>query len=378
MYDYRQDVINLMKETQDTPASLHQSATALNILLKMYFEKRSEVVTSEKQGKDTADLTNHDENEASDAKPKVKIVKKADAMPKGYSKIRRKLSGALAINSTGQAVAYFNEAICHNYDLNNGDYVKLNIIAPYNPQAEIGKRGKAYIEDHISHLENSDIHEFGPAVVQEKDVAGEKQLIVTRDVNNNSLYDQSGILSFKVTAPYIHAGDSVILAWYDNDPAGTMTVRWKYNDQKDETSLAKPHSYYADKTLNKDDSYTPRLDFDLDGQKVALVCSDDALLKNVNKVVEAHHGISEFVSSNVPSETIAKRLANYPVIILIQSYLHHADSSKIIDTLAGDKHDNKIAMAKSVGQFEIEKALYRAVNKLNIADSNIIDYKIVK
>lgn len=384
MYDYRNDVIKLMKETSDTDASLHQSAVALNMLLKAYFSQ-SDILFGKS---DIKSIKEHEilENIKPSVKSEsdsIKFVKKADLhqivdsnkIPNGYNQIERKLSGAIAKDKNGSAVAYFNESICRDHDLNNGDYVYLNIVQPYNPDAAIGERGKAFIENIIPHAKPSQIETFGPAIVEEKDIAGVKKRIVSRDINGNSLFNKTGILSYEVNSLHTQAGDSVILAWYKGS-LNTMTIRWNYSMDNDNSSVNRPkaHSYYTEKEKETNDSYNARLKFDLGNQKVALVVADKALLKNTGKVVKAHHGSINFVDSSISSTDLVKRLQGFPIIIMIQSYMHHSDTNEIIKQLS---NNHQIAMATTAGQFEIEKALYRAVNKLNVYDNNI-DYEKAK
>lgn len=373
MYDYRNDVIKLMKETSESNASLHQSATALSMLLKAYFDQdensaKKDIINDEAKKSEKNDVS----ESVSSVPSKVKIIKKADEnWPKGYAKIERKLSGAIANDTTGKTVAYFRESLCRDYDLENGDYVLLNIVYPYNPDAPSGQRGKAYINDLVKHKEPSSIEVFGPAVVQEKNVAGIKQKIVSRDINGNSLYDVSGVISYAINSDFVNPGDSVVLAWYKGINK-TMTVRWDYsaNDSNADFSQPKAHSYYANKDSVKNDVYKPVYDFDLKHQKVAVVAADSALLKNIDKVVISHNGEYHFVSSNIASSALADKLRGYPIIIMIQSYLHHKDSGEIVKKLA---NDHMLAMATTAGQLSVERALCRAVNHLNIYDNNV-DY----
>lgn len=231
MYDYRQDVINLMNNTQNSEESLRQSAQALQMLLNMVNQKPAAPMTP------TAMVQSSESAADVPEKPKdahkVKIIKKADKSsdwPDGMYQIVRKLRGAVARNQFHKDCAYFNEETVHDFGLENGDFVALNIREPYNPN--VHQNGQAFITDHVKHNEPDSIATFGPALVKESN--GKK--IITEDSQGTHLYDAAGIISYEVPEEleWIEPGDLVKLAWYKNSPE-TMTIRWKYNTDRKES-----------------------------------------------------------------------------------------------------------------------------------------------
>lgn len=218
MYNYREDVINLMKRTQNSDESLMQSAQSLKMLLNM-------LTVNEKQTNEAADNT----QKKNTVENKPNIVEKAkskldSSWPIGLYQIQRKLRGAIAKDKNGQTVAYFNEETVHNFELENGDYVDLDIKEAYNPK--IKQSGQAFINNHIKHpVTNQSILTFGPALVEEQN----GQRIVKKDSQNRRLYDSAGIVSYHVpdNLTWINKGDLVELAWYKDEPE-SMGIRWRY------------------------------------------------------------------------------------------------------------------------------------------------------
>lgn len=226
MYDYREDVINLMKRTQSSDESLMQSAQSLKMLLNMLTvnEKQPDKVINNTQKES---ITENKPNIIKKAEPNIieKAKSKPDSSwPIGLYQIQRKLRGAIAKSKNGQVVAYFNEETVHNFELENGDYVDLDIRETYNPK--IRQSGQAFINNHIKHpVSNQNILTFGPALVEEQN----GQRIVKKDSQNKRLYDVAGIVSYHVSddLTWINEGDLVELAWYKDEPE-SMGIRWRY------------------------------------------------------------------------------------------------------------------------------------------------------
>ena len=87
MYDYRTDIINLMRSTEDNEQSLKQSMVALKLIVKMF---ENSVVEDEKMAKQKKEKTekleklleNEPQAKVTSQKNKVKIIKKAPVSDK--------------------------------------------------------------------------------------------------------------------------------------------------------------------------------------------------------------------------------------------------------------------------------------------------------
>src|SRR5699024_10011401 len=209
MYDYRNDVIKLMQKTQGTKQSLEQSIVALDILPKVYRDQannkeelsneeehpridrlsvKKQIVAESNGDKDT-------KNDASDSKVKkdepkdtepssnsleLKIIKKNhdfENLKSDEFRIERKMSGAIAINSQNEQVAYFSEQEVRDHDIKNHDIVQLGGLDDLHEHPYIINVAHDYKPDEIV--------EFGPAPVERHLL--DNTLVVQRDLNNHQL-----------------------------------------------------------------------------------------------------------------------------------------------------------------------------------------------
>lgn len=392
MYDFREQVIKIMKNTLKTETSMRQAAQMLNLISSMYLsmdQKKQDTIAEQSINEDTAKLAqpksaiSTEKSEANDSTKNlaetrhVKIIKKSMLDPElatgNWYQIKRLLSGALATDIYNQRikVAYFNEKVCQDFNLQNGDYVDVNIMEKYNP---LNHTGKAYIRKvRANPTESTNLMTFGPAIVKQDN---QGNLYVNDDVNQHKLMDYlTGYVRYQIKSTDLHItqGDIVLLAWYKDKP-DSAKIRWIYpNNHDTKANLSKPSSYYKDKTV-KDDTYQPKLAYDLAGKRIALISDDLALLKNDIKVINAHEGVGMLISTTAQKSNLLAKLHKADGIVLIQSHISHEDSQVIVDEFDG----KKIALAKNSGQLEIEKAAYRAINLLPVYDTGFVDYPLKK
>ena len=404
MYDYRNDVIKLMQKTQGTKQSLDQSIVALDILLKVYRDQ-----TNKKDNKD--ELSNEEEhpsidrlsvqkqiltesnreqgikNDDSDSKVekdepkdtepssdsvKLKIIKKNhdfENLKSDEFRIKRRMSGAIAVNSQNEQIAYFSEQEVRDHDIKNHDIVQLGGLDDLHEHT--------YIVNVIHDYKPYELVEFGPATVERHLL--DNTLVVQRDLNNHQLSIENTTHSiYKIPFEYsqtagVKEGDDVLLVWNRNVPEN-IKIRWIYHNSPASNESAYSYSKSRNKekeSKTKDTDYQPTLKFDLNGQAVGLFTADDSIMSNLQKVVEAHNGKPSIVA--LKSGAVAKdQTQKYDIIILMQSYIKHSVSQNAIAEAKAS--GTKIAMAQSAGQLSVEKALYRADNGLNVVDSPVVNY----
>lgn len=404
MYDYRNDVIKLMQKTQGTKQSLDQSIVALDILLKVYRDQannKDELSNEEDhpsidrlsvqkqiltESNSDQDIKNDDsdskvkKDEPKDTEPssnsvELKIIKKNhdfENLKPDEFRIERKMSGAIAINSQNEQVAYFSEQEVRDHDIKNHDIVQLGGLDDLHEHPYIINVAHDYKPDEIV--------EFGPAPVERHPL--DNTLVVQRDLNNHQLSIENTTHSiYKIPFEYsqtagVKEGDDVLLAWNKNVPE-KIKIRWIYHNSPASNDSACSYSKSRNKekeSKTKDTDYQPTLKFDLTGQTVGLFTADDSIMSNLEKVVEAHNGKPSVVA--LKSGAVAKnQTQKYDIIILMQSYIKHSVSQNAIAEAKADS--TKIAMAQTAGQLSVEKALYRANNGLNVVDSPVVDYPTI-
>lgn len=396
MYDYRNDLIQLLLKTKDTPDSLAQTALALGIISKSLFSEKASVLDDGSLEKVKALIDKERESSSSSAvrtiakkpviardvktepvKPAI-IIKKTEpvitdpvekalhSLPAGQYLIIDKLTGCVAKNKKGEDVAYFTEKVKRNHSLENGDVVTLN--------HEEGT-DSYYIKSIISKADiPSNITVFTYAKV-EKDLLG---LYVSRNINNEQLsnvnkkHTRFNFNSIVISKFSLHEGDFVDLAWYNTTPDQIMVI-WKYDMNKPTVSTPVPkpqkHSEYVKKPETPK-AVKPKLDFDLNGAKVALVTADDSVSGKAEEIVKLHNGEGSVVEATNGGKVI-DRLSSYDIIILLQNYISHEVTRPIIAQL---KDTKAIALAETAGQLSLEKALYRASRGFGVNDQDYIQY----
>lgn len=366
MYDYRQDLIELLQNTGETEADLKQTIRALTI-----FIKSQDILSTKANAEITKKLVDQlieSSPEDNTNKTDVKIIKKAQQPETNY-RVQRLLTGAKIIDQSGQQVVYYNEQITRNLGLHDGD----NVVLSSKP----GDYGDQlyYVERIIPNHQASNIKTFGPAVVKAPNNQG--KLTVSQDIAGNHLYDATNVLVAYTITPEeqdsmkISEGDVVELAWYQAKP-DSIKIRWKYPQAEISTLNVpqKKHRDYQEKsTANK--AYQPTLDFNLDYKTVGIVIADKGLTNGLTEIIEAHHGIPIIaISENV--NRIYGMIKNCDYVVLIKNYVNHEISQGLND------HGVKFAMAHTVGQLEVEKAIYRISHGLPTEDQDKIDYPILQ
>lgn len=430
MYDYRNDIKELLDATKPNEESLDQTMVALGIIGRMYDalvkkkptdpipekivgivdenQDNSEISDdndSESTSEDNEEKVGQDSHKGSEIlskvvlankakfantqnillpKPKVAKVEETEHVEVNTSKykIKRKLLGAEVLDDDGNSIQYFNESSTRNMQIVDGDEIVLTQEVDSKGRSKIVKVGQVY---HNNEKDDS-IVEFEPAIVEkdgfglfvEKDINGERLSKVNRE--KARLYiDFSSVSHFN-----IHEKDILAIAW-EKDTPGDIRVRWKYSIQPKpiEKKKSNPKSRYK-KLLHKrknsetsaaaekqSEEYIPRIKFELDNKRVAIIVGDKSITSNLKKVVVAHNGTAKIVDIKQPANALrAVKESDY--VILIQNYIKHGISKLIINR---SKRDYSVAMAPTTGQLAVEKALYRAKYKLNVTEApQDIDY----
>lgn len=283
MYDYRNDVIKLMQKTQGTKQSLDQSIVALDIMLKVYRDQannKDELSNEEEHPsidrlsvqKQIVAESNSDQdikNDDSDSKVKkdeLKIIKKNhdfENLKPDEFRIERKMSGAIAVNSQNEQVAYFSEQEVRDHDIKNHDIVQLGGLDDLHEHPYIINVAHDYKPDEIV--------EFGPAPVERHPL--DNTLVVQRDLNNHQLSIENTTHSiYKIPFEYsqtagVKEGDDVLLAWNKNVPE-KIKIRWIYHNSPASNDSAYSYSKSRNKekeSKTKDTDYQPTLKFDSNG-----------------------------------------------------------------------------------------------------------------
>lgn len=384
MYDYRQDIIDLMTKTENSNKSLKQSAQALltisQILLNDSVDPLIKPVKTQIKRPEKL-LTSHTNNHtldtqiASQAKSEPKkdkpMSQKKDPLSIALTNLKDgqylvidKLSGCDIKDKSNNDIAYFTEKLQRDLGLLNGDIVTLN----YNASQD-----RYFLNAVIGHADLTKTINYFKYAKVDRDALG---YCVTENINHKQLSNSNSKRSrYNITASDIakfnlKIGDFIDLAWYNSQPEN-ISIIWKYDLNKPAGSaVPKKHSEYNENNAAK--RVNAKLDFDLNNKTVALVTADDSVIGKFKELVNLHDGKPLIVES-INGANVTGQLKSADLIILLQIYLSH-DTTKTI--IAKYKDDKQIALSETAGQLNLEKAIYRALNNLNITDSDTINYPV--
>ena len=384
MYDYRQDIIDLMSETENSNKSLKQSAQALLTISQILLNDsvsplikpvKAQIKRPEKLLTSHADNHTLDTQIASQATSEPKKDKpmnqKKDPLSIALTNLKEdqylvmdKLSGCNIKDKNNNDIAYFTEKIQRDLGLLNGDIVTLN----YNASQD-----RYFLDSIVGHADLTKTIDYFKYAKVDRDALG---YCVTENINHKQLSNSNpkrsryGITASDITKFNLKIGDFIDLAWYNAQPEN-ISIIWKYDLNKPASSVApKKHSEYSENGPTK--KVNAKLDFDLNDKTVALVTADDSVTGKFSDLVELHNGKPLIVES-INGANVTGQLKSADLIILLQIYLSH-DTTKTI--IAKYKDDKSIALSETAGQLNLEKAMYRALNNLNITDSDTINYPV--
>lgn len=379
IYDFRNDIKELLDSTSNNDASLNQCATAIETYLNLWkhtsFKQNEEVIDaqtknteSEIKNKSEVTILKHaepDEDTKEAIKfPKSTIVEASKDDEELELTARQTLAGTQLLDENGVQRSYLNEATRRRFNITDGDLVTVKLIEDASP----------YIIGVESHEGKNNIETFSPAIVEQDGT----DLIIRKNANGETLEEFTGVESYVIDPSVINtydlkAGDIVTLAWYDGSFTETARINWKFSTDVAENEKHHEVKKTAKSKNKSSNEYKPRLDFDLNNTLVAVVTADDSVASNLSQVANAHHGILGVVSGE-NARNLIDHLSKYGMVILLKGYINHEISGAIIRASQHGQITNKLAMANTKGQLTFEKALYRAFKSIDLDDKTSVNY----
>lgn len=132
-----------------------------------------------------------------------------------------------------------------------------------------------------------------------------------------------------------------------------------------------PKQHHLNEQLHSNVLYVPQLDFDLHNKTIALVYTQDKIGQTGKKIIKAHNGQGLLVG-NEEKDTILSSVATAEVVVAVKDNISSEIYQKLIN--AKQKDHLNLFVAKTANSIDIEKALYRAENKLPVKDKINIKY----
>lgn len=393
VYDYRQELIELLNNTADDPQSLLQTQRSLTTILNIlnHYQESKPVkqnaprfvqrkIQSSNELPPQARKTlkslltgpaNDEEKPTSTASP---VASPSVEAPKEITEeerlaadnrylVHRKLSGA-EINHR-----YYPEAILHAlpFPIEDGDIAQLDY--------EQKVRGLPVIRqitgDHLSDYtpEKVNVIEYGEL----KRVPGSDVLQLSKTIKGNSIVDEAPentivIDPFKYPGRDIKPGMVIDFAYYDRGngltDAKDGAIRWIHEKQDYDTTKQPAKPKVVKKPANSRHDYEKKLDYDLHQRKVLVITGIRSKVKGLKPVIDKHHGLFRGLDASaeekVSSSKLKREIRDADFVIVCIDAIHHRISQ--LANHHAKRYEKPLAIANVTSNTAVERAIARALN----------------
>ena len=406
VYDYRQELIDLLNNTADDPQSLLQTQRSLTTILNIlnHYQESKPVkqnaprfvqrkIQSSNELPPQARKTlkslltgpaNDEEKPTSTASP---VASPSVEAPKEITEeerlaadnrylVHRKLSGA-EINHR-----YYPEAILHAlpFPIEDGDIAQLDY--------EQKVRGLPVIRqitgDHLSDYtpEKVNVIEYGEL----KRVPGSDVLQLSKTIKGNSIVDEAPentivIDPFKYPGRDIKPGMVIDFAYYDRGngltDAKDGAIRWIHEKQDYDTTKQPAKPKVVKKPANSRHDYEKKLDYDLHQRKVLVITGIRSKVKGLKPVIDKHHGLFRGLDASaeekVSSSKLKREIRDADFVIVCIDAIHHRISQ--LANHHAKRYEKPLAIANVTSNTAVERAIARALNGDPAYAESSEDYK---
>ena len=393
VYDYRQELIDLLNNTADDPQSLLQTQRSLTTILNIlnHYQESKPVkqnaprfvqrkIQSSNELPPQARKTlkslltgpaNDEEKPTSTASP---VASPSVEAPKEITEeerlaadnrylVHRKLSGA-EINHR-----YYPEAILHAlpFPIEDGDIAQLDY--------EQKVRGLPVIRqitgDHLSDYtpEKVNVIEYGEL----KRVPGSDVLQLSKTIKGNSIVDEAPentivIDPFKYPGRDIKPGMVIDFAYSDRGngltDAKDGAIRWIHEKQDYDTTKQPAKPKVVKKPANSRHDYEKKLDYALHQRKVLVITGIRSKVKGLKPVIDKHHGLFRGLDASaeekVSSSKLKREIRDADFVIVCIDAIHHRISQ--LANHHAKRYEKPLAIANVTSNTAVERAIARALN----------------
>ena len=402
IYDYRQELIDLLENTGSDPRSLHQTLRSLTTvvnILNHYNSRSGDAHRShhEKTGHQRYQTHQRTEHPLSPAArrtlhslltgpsdqpkkptrtkttPKVSAAPAPEA-PKQISAeerlaadnlylVHRKLSGA-EINHH-----YYSEAILHqlHFPLEDGDVVELDPHQLVRGLPSIRRVTSDHLDDYTpTKIKVIEYAELRP-------VPGSDVLQIANTMKGDSILDQAPantivVDPFKYPGRDLKAGMVIDFAYFDHGnglkDASAGSIRWIHEKQDYDTTRQPAKPKTAKKVVNTKHDYEKKLDYDLKQRTVLVITGVRDKVQGLKPVIAKHrgvfHGLDASAEEKVSSSKIKREIRDADFVIVCIDAIHHRISQ--LANHHAKRYEKPLAIANVTSNTAVERAVARALN----------------
>ena len=393
VYDYRQELIDLLNNTADDPQSLLQTQQSLTTILNILnhyqdskpvkqnaprFVQRKIQSSNELPPQARKTLKSLLTGPANDKEKSTSIARPAASpsveAPKEITEeerlaadnrylVHRKLSGA-EINHR-----YYPEAILHAlpFPVEDGDIAQLDYEQKVRGLPVIRRITGDHLSDYTP--EKVNVIEYGEL----KRVPGSDLLQLSKTIKGNSIVDKAPentivIDPFKYPGRDIKPGMVIDFAYYDRGngltDAKDGAIRWIHEKQDYDTTKQPAKPKVVKKPANPRHDYEKKLDYDLHQRKVLVITGIRSKVKGLKPVVDKHHGLFRGLDASaeekVSSSKLKREIRDADFVIVCIDAIHHRISQ--LANHHAKRYEKPLAIANVTSNTAVERAIARALN----------------
>ena len=393
VYDYRQELIDLLNNTADDPQSLLQTQRSLTTILNILnhyqdskpvkqnaprFVQRKIQSSNELPPQARKTLKSLLTGPANDKEKSTSIARPAASpsveAPKEITEeerlaadnrylVHRKLSGA-EINHR-----YYPEAILHAlpFPVEDGDIAQLDYEQKVRGLPVIRRITGDHLSDYTP--EKVNVIEYGEL----KRVPGSDVLQLSKTIKGNSIVDKAPentivIDPFKYPGRDIKPGMVIDFAYYDRGngltDAKDGAIRWIHEKQDYDTTKQPAKPKVVKKPANPRHDYEKKLDYDLHQRKVLVITGIRSKVKGLKPVVDKHHGLFRGLDASaeekVSSSKLKREIRDADFVIVCIDAIHHRISQ--LANHHAKRYEKPLAIANVTSNTAVERAIARALN----------------
>ncbi|MBB1079333.1 DUF2325 domain-containing protein [Limosilactobacillus sp. STM2_1] len=395
IYDYRQELIDLLNNTSADPQSLLQTQRSLTMILNILNHYQASTLAKEPTPRFVQRKVQTPQNGLSpNARKALKslltgpsIEKEKEAVPHNTTTdrpiaptpkeiteeerlaadnryiVHRKLSGA-EINHH-----YYPEVLLHSlpFPVEDGDIAQLDYEQKVRGLPAIRRITGDHLREYTP--EKINVVEYGEL----KQVAGSDVLQISNTIKGNSIVDEAPentivIDPFKYPGRDIKAGMVIDYAYYDRGnglaDAKNGSIRWIHEKKDYDTTKQPAKPKVIKKASNPRHDYEKKLDYDLHQRKVLVITGIRNKVKGLKPVIDKHHGLFRGLDASaeekVSSSKLKREIRDTDFVVVCIDAIHHRISQ--LANHHAKRYEKPLAIANVTSNTAVERAIARALN----------------
>lgn len=310
---------------------------------------------------------NSTKEEVSQKEQKQTTTKENKTNSKPVYLLSRQVLGANLVNTeTNEKKIYLKEYFFFQNDFEDGDLVTLEYDSVNSP-----------VLTKVGEGESTAAHRLGvfPKGIVKKSIL-DGTYYVEDNINGELLGEYNSterryvigdsLPTLGTTTP--KEGDTVDLAWELGKPATILQRQWYSSEELPEKVEPKAPKKKKSTPKEKEENSTAiSLDYDLEGKRIGLVLGDGMRSGLMSFLVVEHGGVPLTLDAHryQGDESAYKhKLKDCDAVVVAKDYVRHAVTKALRNVTK--ELGIGYAMANGVGFAQVEKAIYRAINGLQV------------